>query len=88
MRVEKTGLPFDSKPRLLALSVAAFSDLEKVSTTFAFNPTPAAPSLGVTLTTVGAAVSPPAPVVNELENDKPSVKDIVEAIKKSLPKEK
>src|SRR5438552_17568043 len=63
-------VPFANKARLL-LIVPGFSDLEKVSTTATSSPTPIAPSLGVTLITVGGVVSAPAPVMNELENAVP-----------------
>jgi hypothetical protein len=61
-------LPLASKLTVPLLMVLGFNDLEKVSTTVV-SPMPVAPLAGVTITTVGAVASVPAPVVNELWNE-------------------
>jgi hypothetical protein len=60
------ALPFAKSAIVLALIVFGFSDLENVSTTAAFVPTPVAPFCGVTIVTSGAVVSVPVPVVKVL----------------------
>ena len=61
--------PLANSAMVSLFTVVALSDSEKVKTTTALGPTPVAPSLGVTIKTVGAVTSVTAAVTKLLEKE-------------------